>query len=116
MKILEIDGPPMAWFEVGGVRNVYKMIAYRGYDPDSLVKVMDNIIKKIKSELGDGVIYWRRRPEFFNFEKLESDDLYSICCRITTSPQLSQEFWESINYIKEEGADMKIHKGIEGED
>lgn len=95
-KILEIDGPPMAWIQVGDTRNEFQMITFKGYRPDNLVKAMDSIVERIKSELGDGIIYWRRRPEIRSSDEPREEGLFAISCRVTTSPKLSEEFWSSI--------------------
>lgn len=113
MSIIEMDGPPLAYFWDDEEANKYKTIAAAGKQPNDIVTALNDSIEKIRDALGSGIIYWRLRPEFVGSDLREVTGRYSIRCRVTTSPQLSREFWESLDYLKLEGDDYKIVSGDE---
>lgn len=108
MSIIEIDGPPMAYFWDKGERNVYKTIAVMGKSPTDIVEAMEDSVQAIRDALIEGIIYWRRRPGFVDLDLREADGFYRVACRVTTSRQLSREFWDSLPYVKEEGACIEV--------
>jgi hypothetical protein len=87
--VIEIDGPPMAYFETPDGRITYASYGVKSETPHSAVYFADNTINLIRMELAEKhdrpIIYWRQKP------KLEFDEetgFYSIKFRLATYPSL----------------------------
>ena len=57
------DGPPQAWFELGGKRIVYVVYAFTGPDKESLLEHAAEHLFKPLSDKGGVSLYWRCAPE-----------------------------------------------------
>jgi len=107
-NIIEVDGPRRAYFIDHEESNIYQSIGIMGKEPNDIAVAMHDAVETIKQALGAGIIYWRQRPEFVSDGDREFTGMYRIWCRVTTSPQLSREFWEDMPYLKAEGAEFNM--------
>lgn len=95
-RIIEIDGPPVAYFEFLKRRIEYKTLAIGGNDPNVLVQYGENQLEMIRSELGkleEPILYWRRRPVLL---QIVDSDLFKWTCRLQVYPELPESFWSKL--------------------
>ena len=108
-RVFEVDGPPLAYMQTPDGENVYKTIGIMGRNPDDLVFYMNKRISQIdealRSEFKSSIIYYRQRPAFLP-PLLNKPGFHRLVCRITTSPQLSGQFWLDLR-VKADGADFE---------
>jgi hypothetical protein len=101
-EITEIDAPPRASFDIPTgdgfdappIRLVFKTLRLKSLDKAKLKSEADLRLNLVRSELQDrwgGIIWWRTRPEFSTRGRMH--DWY---CRMDTSPQLPDFFWNQI--------------------
>lgn len=84
--ITEVDGPPVAYFEVSDGVNLVRRV-YRTLRAPSDEVLADNI-DRLKAAMPEGsILFWRRRPV--------SGDPY---CRLITSEPLSDELWKECGW------------------
>lgn len=114
-RVLEIDGPPMAYFEtpVGSQdikRYMYRLFCWESKDIEDCIKRYEAFMRRVRRSLrGDlslntkhqtkGLaIVWRLRPEVravFDEEDNPTHCLYyRLRCRVTTIPDLLPAQWE----------------------
>lgn len=104
--IMEIDGPPMAFFEIpldywstpnGEIepeghpeasRLVLRILYhnFRVHDQARARAVVDRVTERLK-ELGGGYIWWRKRPT------TSYDAVPTVSLRLGTSPALPADWW-----------------------
>ena len=104
--IIELDGPPMAYFEVSAgddsdapmVRIVYRTLRFASKSEKMAQIAMDTALEDIKEDLRTHlsmkIVWWRMRPEITHEPDHEREcNVYHARCRIATTPILSNEFW-----------------------
>lgn len=106
--VIELDGPPMAYFEVpldywatpnGEIEaqdhpeasRLTMRKVYQNFRVPTLECAEDigTAVRKRLLELGGGYIWWRRRP-------VDHLDGHPISVRLATSPELTEAFWDSL--------------------
>lgn len=111
-EILEIDGPPRAYFDIpirgeslGLIEQrphdvafvehiVYHNFGLNGPTAEVLEDRRDAILAAVRIELGafgGGILWWRKRPEL-----KQEGDRYHLRMRFGTSPILPTTFWDRI--------------------
>lgn len=108
-EILEIDGPPMAFFEtpIGGksTRYTYRTLHWGSKDAIDCLNHYSTVMSRIRQLLNNqpetATILWRRRPVLACVfgAKLKADR-YEIHCRLATIPELSDLQWEHVTLIE----------------
>lgn len=105
--IIELDGPPRAYFEIPvsmetvglaktqGAHEIaaIERIEYQSFDfrGDDAKLLAEAVVARVRAELakyGGGIIWWRRRP------CVGYDCLVNM--RLATSPSLPAKFWEKL--------------------
>jgi hypothetical protein len=98
-RVFEVDGPCIAYIDTPDGPNIYKTIGIGGRNPDDLVFYMNKRISQIdealRSEFKSSIIYYRQRSTFLPQDE-DRPGIHKLVCRLTTSPQLSDEFWEDL--------------------
>jgi hypothetical protein len=105
--ILELDGPPKAWFEIGPERYCYRSYAMRapieGVEDQTgrmLMKLAD-LLETIRRELAQEaarqgiarpLLVWRRRPTWKGVE-VEGVIHEGLTLRVTTVPEIPDHLW-----------------------
>lgn len=108
-EVLEINAPPRAYFyiptgdgfDISPIRIVFKTLCLISKDKAKLEQRGEMELNVLRSELqdrGGGVIWWRTRPSIEQDGKRKK---FKWRCRLDTSPQLPDWFWEPI--VKPEG-------------
>lgn len=108
--MIEIDGPSQAYFNNGPNRVIYQTIAVRGKNTNAIVQELMNIIAYIKDNAdSDSILYWRRRPAVYEDtdEHLEPTGYTVATCRLAVYPDIEEDIWHKIPYIKPEGCEAK---------
>ena len=107
--IIELIGPPMAYFEVMGeptddgqvhsmIRVEYKTLHFKGKDGEIVKVAMQTALEDIREALRTydcfRIIWWRQQIERrHDPDPKRGYTVYSTRCRIATTPILSHEFW-----------------------
>jgi hypothetical protein len=114
-RMLEIDGPTQAYFEIptdAVVKNSVMLITYvsivwpitQEHVEDNLQNaVAGDIVTAIKNELfklGGGIIWWRMRPNLAVYNGPQGQ-IFKVRCRVATSPPLSNKAWERLHRYHE---------------
>ena len=118
--ILEIDGPPRAYFEIpldytaadidaGGLgypeQRLYQRVLYYSFmvtreNRTDCVEAAGHVINEVTAELfkfKGGIIWWRKRPELEQGYDNEAGQIrYRVRLRLGTSPSLDRETWNRI--------------------
>lgn len=101
--MIEIDGPQVGYLNRRGPTSlVYKTLGISGKDPVLVAKTLLSTVDKIKEMAPFSVLFWRRRP-CINFGE---EGNYTGTCRLLVVPDLTQEQWDDLLYVKPEGASM----------
>jgi len=89
---IEIDGPPMAYFEAGGREQYYETALITGLNPAEVVAKAAKVVAALHDELGpEGAIVWRKRPV------CESEDVvFVVRFRFVTIPELKGGRWREL--------------------
>lgn len=124
-RIIQVDGPPMAYFEEPTSdekveRTAYVTLAAGSVGAGSVLalsKWIHETTRKIENELhallesdgskkSTGVIVWRKRPSI-DWECDDPRRNFLAIMRVATIPMLTNEQWANIGYVKKEGDAQK---------
>lgn len=68
----------------------------------------ESLFKSALAKIGGGVIWWRIRPEIAEYDCKDGGSKFSkVYFRIATTPELSEEFWQTIESMKDEVAGLE---------
>jgi hypothetical protein len=106
-RMLHIDGPPQAYFEIPFDNLVLRIVYVSIVWPIKQEHVEDNmqnevakqLVTAIENELfklGGGIIWWRMRPGLATYDGPQGQ-IFKVRCRVATSPPLSDEAWDSLH-------------------
>ncbi len=116
-KIIEIDGPPVRYFEFlengHNCKIEYKTLAIGGDNPNALLRYGENTLEMIRTELNKlekSILYWRRRP---TIEQDAESQIFRWICRLETWPKLPESFWSKL-CVKELGEKPEVLKNESG--
>jgi hypothetical protein len=110
-NVIEVDGPPMAYFEipyytpVGDLQELrieYISVCLSCKNRSQLedqVKLELNVIKCELEQRGGGIIWWRHRSEYEKVGKL-----WVWYARLQTSPEIPDHWWAPIRKLEGEPA------------
>lgn len=110
--IMEIDGPPRAYFSWRSERVRYKTLYVEGKDPVAAVLRLGEIVEVVRTLLSvqpesSHILWWRERPSLeettYTDERgvVQDDGTFVARCRLATTPDLPAEFWAKV--VKPEG-------------
>ena len=121
--VRELDMTPTAYMDIPGpgryLRITPRTIAVNGHSHASVSAAGYSIINRVMAEIERriGIVWWRKYPEVsfqdaphpdanMTAEEREDWHPYQFRCRLATSPELPDTFWEPIS--KKEGERIKL--------
>lgn len=96
--MIEIDGPPMAYFGEGVDKIKYRslaIVADNVKDVHKAVNALDSFLNTVKdtlSQVPGSIIYWRTRPSV-QWANDDDPEKYYVRCRLATEPTLPESAW-----------------------